>query len=162
MAEQAKVPAIRFAGFTDPWEQRKLGAGDYDYWRWHSQYVKPNYWDGEIDWYSSRLMFSRTRCLMSIFLKPLPKRDWKNLLAQIVPENSIAVVTHVGVGKLIYLPFQYSTSQDFISLCGLKGDARCLFCLCAEERIQEDLHIVQASAIKGITKEDLLEKNFNA
>ena len=25
MAEQAKVPEIRFAGFTDPWEQRKLG-----------------------------------------------------------------------------------------------------------------------------------------
>ena len=25
MAEQAEVPEIRFAGFTDPWEQRKLG-----------------------------------------------------------------------------------------------------------------------------------------
>ena len=25
MTEQAKVPEIRFAGFTDPWEQRKLG-----------------------------------------------------------------------------------------------------------------------------------------
>ena len=25
MTEQAKVPAIRFADFTDPWEQRKLG-----------------------------------------------------------------------------------------------------------------------------------------
>ena len=25
MTEQAKAPAIRFAGFTDPWEQRKLG-----------------------------------------------------------------------------------------------------------------------------------------
>ena len=25
MAEQVKVPAIRFAGFTDPWEQRKFG-----------------------------------------------------------------------------------------------------------------------------------------
>ena len=25
MTEQTKVPAIRFAGFTDPWEQRKLG-----------------------------------------------------------------------------------------------------------------------------------------
>ena len=25
MTEQAKVPAIRFAGFADPWEQRKLG-----------------------------------------------------------------------------------------------------------------------------------------
>ena len=25
MTEQAKVPAIRFAGFTAPWEQRKMG-----------------------------------------------------------------------------------------------------------------------------------------
>ena len=25
MTEQAKVPSIRFAGFTDPWEQRKFG-----------------------------------------------------------------------------------------------------------------------------------------
>ena len=33
MAEQAKVPEIRFAGFTDPWEQRKLGdvASSFDY-----------------------------------------------------------------------------------------------------------------------------------
>ncbi|WP_065443592.1 restriction endonuclease subunit S [Bifidobacterium longum] len=33
MTEQAKVPAIRFAGFTDPWEQRKLGdvASSFDY-----------------------------------------------------------------------------------------------------------------------------------
>ncbi|RDX29130.1 restriction endonuclease subunit S, partial [Bifidobacterium breve] len=28
------------------------------------------------------------------------------------------------------------------------------------KRLQEDLHIVQGSAIKGITKEDLLEKNL--
>lgn len=25
MVDKAKIPAIRFAGFTDPWEQRKLG-----------------------------------------------------------------------------------------------------------------------------------------
>ena len=33
MTEQAKVPEIRFAGFTDPWEQRKLGdvASSFDY-----------------------------------------------------------------------------------------------------------------------------------
>ena len=33
MTEQAKVPSIRFAGFTDPWEQRKLGdvASSFDY-----------------------------------------------------------------------------------------------------------------------------------
>ena len=33
MTEQVKVPEIRFAGFTDPWEQRKLGdvASSFDY-----------------------------------------------------------------------------------------------------------------------------------
>ena len=33
MAEKTNVPAIRFAGFTDPWEQRKLGdvASSFDY-----------------------------------------------------------------------------------------------------------------------------------
>ena len=30
MTEQVKVPAIRFAGFTDPWEQRKLGELEKD------------------------------------------------------------------------------------------------------------------------------------
>ena len=30
MTEQAKVPSIRFAGFTDPWEQRKLGELEKD------------------------------------------------------------------------------------------------------------------------------------
>ena len=30
MTEQAKVPEIRFAGFTDPWEQRKLGELEKD------------------------------------------------------------------------------------------------------------------------------------
>ena len=30
MAEQAEVPEIRFAGFTDPWEQRKLGELEKD------------------------------------------------------------------------------------------------------------------------------------
>ena len=30
MTEQAKVPAIRFAGFTDPWEQRELGELEKD------------------------------------------------------------------------------------------------------------------------------------
>ena len=37
MTEQAKVPAIRFAGFTDPWEQRKLGELALTLFRRHSQ-----------------------------------------------------------------------------------------------------------------------------
>ena len=74
-----------------------------------------------------------------------------------VPGNSIAVVTHVGVGKLVYLPFPYATSQDFVSLSELKGDANFL-CYAIHRKLQSELHMVQGSAIKGITKEELLGK----
>ena len=159
MTEQAKVPAIRFAGFTDPWEQRKLGelvtttiGGGTP------STSNPAYWDGEIPWIQSSNVLEDTLFDVDI-PKAITQKGLEESAAQIVPENSIAVVTHVGVGKLIYLPFQYSTSQDFISLCGLKGDAR-YTCYALWKRLQEDLHIVQGSAIKGITKEDLLEKNL--
>ena len=46
-----KKPAIRFKGFTEDWEQRKLsdlaeivGGGTPDT-------NNPAYWDGDIDWY---------------------------------------------------------------------------------------------------------------
>ena len=33
-----KNPEIRFPGFTDDWEQRKLGeVADKTYWRWNSK-----------------------------------------------------------------------------------------------------------------------------
>ena len=153
------VPEIRFAGFTDPWEQRKfgelvtttIGGGT-------PSTSNPAYWDGEIPWIQSSNVLEDTLFDVDI-PKAITQKGLEESAAQIVPENSIAVVTHVGVGKLIYLPFQYSTSQDFISLCGLKGDAR-YTCYALWKRLQEDLHIVQGSAIKGITKEDLLEKNL--
>lgn len=153
------VPEIRFAGFTDPWEQRQLGelvtttiGGGTP------STSNPAYWDGEIPWIQSSNVLEDTLFDVDI-PKAITQKGLEESAAQIVPENSIAVVTHVGVGKLIYLPFQYSTSQDFISLCGLKGDAR-YTCYALWKRLQEDLHIVQGSAIKGITKEDLLEKNL--
>ena len=74
-----------------------------------------------------------------------------------MPKDSIAVVTHVGVGKLAYLPFPYATSQDFVSLSELKGDAVYL-CYAIFRKLQSELHIVQGSAIKGITKDELLNK----
>ena len=78
---------------------------------------------------------------------------------QIIPENSIAVVTHVGVGKLVLVGFSYATSQDFISLVGLMEDP--VFSAYALQiKLRKDLNQVQGSAIKGITKNDLLTKNL--
>ncbi len=77
-----------------------------------------------------------------------------------VPADSIAVVTHVGVGKLVYLPFSYSTSQDFVSLSDVTVDAGFL-CYALFRKLNSELHIVQGSAIKGITKDELLSKEIS-
>ena len=159
IASHAFKPQYKCINYTPAWEQRKLGelvtttiGGGTP------STSNPAYWDGEIPWIQSSNVLEDTLFDVDI-PKAITQKGLEESAAQIVPENSIAVVTHVGVGKLIYLPFQYSTSQDFISLCGLKGDAR-YTCYALWKRLQEDLHIVQGSAIKGITKEDLLEKNL--
>ena len=55
MAEQAKVPAIRFAGFTDPWEQRKLeNLASFGGGHTPSMADASNYVDGKILWVTSQ------------------------------------------------------------------------------------------------------------
>ena len=78
---------------------------------------------------------------------------------QLVPKNAIAVVSHVGVGKLVFMPVSYTTSQDFISLANLKSEPK-FTCYAIYKQLQKELHIVQGSAIKGITKDDLLNKKI--
>lgn len=51
MEKQLK-PAIRFKGFTDPWEQRKLGEVADIVGGGTPSTENPEYWDGDIDWYA--------------------------------------------------------------------------------------------------------------
>ena len=76
---------------------------------------------------------------------------------KIVPENSIAIITRVGVGKLAVMPFSYATSQDFLSLSKLNVDGQfCAYLL--YKKLQSELNSVQGTSIKGITKDELLGK----
>lgn len=114
------------------------------------------YWGGDIPWIQSSNVLEN-----ELFRIDIPKAITQDGLSKSaalqVPGDSIAVVTHVGVGKLVYLPFSYATSQDFVSLSELKGDANFL-CYAIHRKLQSELHMVQGSAIKGITKEELLGK----
>ena len=50
----SKVPAIRFEGFTDPWEQRKLGDALIDLYNGQTpSRFREDYWNGTINWLSS-------------------------------------------------------------------------------------------------------------
>ncbi|MPM59670.1 hypothetical protein SDC9_106516 [bioreactor metagenome] len=76
---------------------------------------------------------------------------------KIVPENSLAIITRVGVGKLAVMPFSYSTSQDFLSLSELKTDV-VFSAYLLYKKLQSELNSVQGTSIKGITKDELLAK----
>lgn len=154
-----KIPEIRFAGFTDDWEQRKVGdIAERTYGGGTPKTSLEEYWEGDIPWIQSSNLSEHNLFCVNI-QKYITETGLQKSAARLVPEKSIAVVSHVGVGKLVYLPFEYATSQDFISLSGLKSDP-VFTCYALYKRLQEDLHIVQGSAIKGITKEDLLNKEI--
>ena len=152
-------PKIRFKGFTKDWEQRKLGdiAGT-TYGGGTPKTSVDEYWNGVIPWIQSSNL-SEDELFNADIQKGITDLGLQKSATQLVPENSIAVVTHVGVGKLVFMPFKYTTSQDFISLSELKSDP-IFTCYALYRRLQKDLYIVQGSAIKGITKEDLLSKNI--
>ena len=78
---------------------------------------------------------------------------------KLVPENSVAIVTRVGVGKLAFMPFSYATSQDFLSLSVLKTEPQ--FTVYAlYKKLQLELNTVQGTSIKGVTKDELLTKEI--
>lgn len=116
------------------------------------------YWGGDIPWIQSSNV-QESQLFDVVVQKCITEVGLEKSAAKLVPANSIAVVTHVGVGKLVYMPFSYTTSQDFTSLADLKTDA-IFTCYSIYRRLQNDLHVVQGSAIKGITKDDLLTKEI--
>lgn len=153
------TPKIRFKGFEDDWEQRKLGdiAGNV-YGGGTPKTNVDEYWNGDIPWIQSSNVQEDQLFNVEIS-KKITNTGLEKSAAKLIPANSIAVVTHVGVGKLVYMPFSYATSQDFISLSDLKTDEK-FMCYSLYQRLQKDIYIVQGSAIKGITKEDLLTKQI--
>ena len=83
----------------------------------------------------------------------------KSSAAQLIPENSIAIITRVGVGKLAFLSFFYTTSQDFLSMSRLTTEPYFTVYACYK-KLQSELNSVQGTSIKGITKDELLAKEI--
>ncbi|MBS7837402.1 restriction endonuclease subunit S [Wohlfahrtiimonas chitiniclastica] len=154
-----KVPQIRFDGFSGDWEEKKVGEISKTTFGGGTPNTKVlEYWKGDIPWIQSSdilidnvLEFKPTKFINSEAVK--------NSATKIVPKNSLAIVTRVGVGKLALVEFEYTTSQDFLSLSYLKYDL--LFSLYSLYiLLQEEKNKTQGTAIKGITKVDFLSKNI--
>ncbi len=114
------------------------------------------FWNGTIPWIQSSDLIEH-----QVFgvhpRKYITKEAVMNSATKIVPENALAIITRVGVGKLAVIPFSYTTSQDFLSLSELKTDVKFTAYL-LYKKLQCELIFVQGTSIKGITKDELLSK----
>ncbi len=153
----AKVPELRFAGFADDWEERKLGDLSKDTIGGGTPKTSvTEFWNGEIPWIQSSDLANDK--LYGVLPKKFITEDAvKNSATKLIPANSIAIVTRVGVGKLAFMPYEFASSQDFLSLSNLQVD--CNFGMYSiYKMLQRELNNIQGTSIKGITKADLLDK----
>ena len=160
MQDNEKKPALRFKGFTDPWEQRKISElAEKTYGGGTPTTSNEAFWNGNIPWIQSsdivdgKLMGVEPR-------KYITQTGLNSSATQLVPKDSIAIITRVGVGKLAYMPFSYSTSQDFLSLSKLNTEPFFTVYACYK-KLQSELNTVQGTSIKGITKDELLAKTIS-
>ena len=154
-----KVPEIRFKGFTDEWEQRKLGEiALQTYGGGTPKTANEEFWKGNIPWIQSSDLIEE-RLFNVKPRKYISQEAISKSATKLVPQNSIAIVTRVGVGKLAFMPFSYATSQDFLSLSELKIEPE--FAVYALYKMMQLVsNEVQGTSIKGITKDELLAKEI--
>ncbi|OAF83340.1 restriction endonuclease, partial [Streptococcus pyogenes] len=116
------------------------------------------YWTGNIPWIQSSDL-SKDEILDVNPKKFITKLGLSNSAAKLIPKNSIAIVTRVGVGKLSIINREYTTSQDFLSISDLKENLK--FTVYSLYRLlQKELNQLQGTSIKGITKGYLLSKTI--
>lgn len=156
---EKKVPELRFKGYAEDWEQRKVNSiSGKTYGGGTPKTKTAEYWQGDFPWIqSSDLKIDELNKVNP--QKFITEEAIKNSAAKAIPGNSIAIVTRVGVGKLAYLKYPYSTSQDFLSLSVLTVDP--LFGVYGLYKlIKKELNNIQGTSIKGMTKSDLLNKKL--
>ncbi len=114
MAEHVGKPKVRFAGFTEVWEQRKLGEIADIVGGGTPSTSNPSYWNGDIDWYAPAEIGEQ------IFLTGSQKKITANGLqkcsAALLPVGTVLFTSRAGIGNTAILAKQAATNQGFQSI----------------------------------------------
>ena len=100
MEKQLK-PAIRFKGFTDPWEQRKLGEVADIVGGGTPSTENPEYWDGDIDWYAPAEIADQIYVHTS--QRKITEQGYDNSSAKLLPPGTVLFTSRAGIGKTAIL-----------------------------------------------------------
>ena len=110
----AKVPEIRFPGFTEDWEQRRLSDVASIVGGGTPSTSNPEYWDGDIDWYAPAEIGDQI--YVSKSLKTITELGQQKSSAKILPIGTVLFTSRAGIGNTAILAKEGTTNQGFQSI----------------------------------------------
>ena len=135
VTEKTNVPEIRFAGFTDPWEQRKLGEAATIVGGGTPSTNNDAYWDGDIDWYSPAELGEQVYADRSV--RRITQAGYDSCSATLLPAGkTILFTSRAGIGNTAILRRSACTNQGFQSLV-VNDDTDVYFVYSMTDRIKK-------------------------
>ena len=116
----SSYPEIRFKGFTDPWEQRKLGDIADIVGGGTPSTGNQSYWDGDIDWYAPAEIADQIYANSS--QKKITGLGYENSSAKMLPPGTVLFTSRAGIGKTAILTLKGCTNQGFQSIVPHRGE----------------------------------------
>lgn len=148
MEKNNNKPKLRFPGFTDPWEQRKLGDVSEIVGGGTPSTSNPEYWNGNIDWYSPTEIGAHVYANGSV--KTITQLGLEKSSAKMLPpDKTVLFTSRAGIGDMAILQRPGATNQGFQSLV-LKDDIDTYF-------IYSMGHLIKKYAEKNASGSTFLE-----
>ena len=110
----SRVPRIRFKGFEEDWEQRKLGEVADIIGGGTPSTLNSDYWDGNIDWYSPAEIIDQIYVDRS--QRKITELGFEKSSAKMLPEGTVLFTSRAGIGKTAILAKKGCTNQGFQSI----------------------------------------------
>ncbi|EJB8444880.1 restriction endonuclease subunit S, partial [Vibrio parahaemolyticus] len=153
MSKIEVVPELRFSGFNKAWTEKRLKEiGTFQGGGTPSK-TNPDFWTGLIPWVSSSDITDDSIHQIKV-TRFITEDAIAKSATKLVPENTILLVSRVGVGKLAVTTKTLCTSQDFANFTPSEGDVYFL-AYYLKSKSTEFLKFNQGMAIQGFTKDDI-------
>ena len=130
----SNVPEIRFKGFTEAWEQRKLGELSDIVGGGTPSTSVPEYWDGDIDWYAPAEIANQI--YLSSSERRITEEGYNHSSAQILPLGTVLFTSRAGIGKTAILARKGCTNQGFQSIVPHKNKLDSYFIFSRSEELK--------------------------
>ena len=140
----SSVPEIRFKGFTDAWEQRKLGEIADIIGGGTPSTSNPSYWDGDIDWYAPAEIADQIYANSS--QKKITDLGYENSSAKMLPPGTVLFTSRAGIGKTAILTQKGCTNQGFQSIVPHRGELDSYFVFSRTEELKRYGELVGAGS----------------